>query len=175
MLTAGSAESLSGNKINELAMNRSSNGNSRDRKMPTAANPLATSRKRAIGLSIVALTGFLGILGVAAPSSFVQAVSFFQTPPMLYIAAGLRVLVGAGLAWAASVSRLPRLLLILGVIIAIGGLVTPLVGTLLARPILDSWAAGGPGWVRLWGAASLALAAFLGYNFSRRTSPVTAS
>ena len=115
------------------------------------------------------------MLGAAAPDAFVRAVSFFQAPPAIYLAAAIRLATGLGLTWAASTSRLPRLLAILGMVIAIGGLVTPLVGERLAAPILDSWSAGGPSAVRLWGACALVLAGLLFYAFHARRSPVVGS
>ena len=136
----------------------------------TVTRPGLDRATRATGLSITALVGLLGLAGVLTPAFFVRAVSVFQEPPTLYLAAMIRVAVGAGLAWAASASRLPRLVFVFGVIIAIGGLATPFMGAQLARPILASWAAGGPGLVRAWGAAALALAALLLYAFSYRRS-----
>ena len=91
---------------------------------------------RAVGVLILVL----GAKGAIAPASFVQTVTFFQSPPMLYIAAVIRVAVGVVLIVAAPASRTPVLVRALGVLIAIGGLLTPLMGTEIARPILDWWA-----------------------------------
>lgn len=126
---------------------------------------------RTLGLIVAAVIGVLGVLGVTAPGAFVRVVSFFQVPPILYIAAILRFVLGASLAWSASVSRFPRLLMALGVIMAIGGVVTPFLGTRIARPILESWASGGPTLVRVWGVAALALGAFVAYGFGTRNVP----
>ena len=156
-------------------MNRSSSGGTLRDELTGGSSRGLKALARTLGFSIATVIGTLGILGVASPGAFVRAVSFFQAPPILYIAAVLRFILGAGLAWSASVSRLPRLLTILGVIIAIGGLATPFVGTRIARPILESWASGGPALVRVWGAGALALAAFVAYGFARRSVPDGAS
>jgi uncharacterized membrane protein YhfC len=93
---------------------------------------------RAVGVLILVL----GAKGAIAPADFVETVTFFQSPPMLYIAAVVRVAVGVVLIVAAPASRAPVLVRALGVLITIGGLLTPFMGTDIARPILDWWATG---------------------------------
>lgn len=48
-----------------------------------------------------------GTLGLAAPTIFVQVIHFFQTPPVIYLAAALRIAIGVILICAAPGSRLP--------------------------------------------------------------------
>ena len=125
-----------------------------------------------IALMIGLLVAALGILGIAAPEVFLRTVTFFQTPPAIYLAAAIRVVVGVVLFRAAKESRVPRVLLVLGVLITVGGLLTPLVGVRGARVILDWWSAGGSGFVRVWGGVAVAVGVFIVYAVApnRRTA-----
>jgi hypothetical protein len=109
----------------------------------------------------------LGLFGVLAPAEFVSTVRWFQDPPALYLAAAIRVAVGAVLLGAARESRAPVVLRVLGALILVGGLATPFFGTRLARPILESWSAGGSGLVRTFAAAALAAGLFILYAVRR--------
>ena len=57
----------------------------------------------------------------------------------------------------------------LGVLVTIGGLLTPFFGVEFARVVLGWWSDGGPAMVRIWAAGALALGAFIVYA-TRRTS-----
>lgn len=112
----------------------------------------------------------LGLFGALAPGAFVRVVAWFQEPPALYLAAAIRVAVGAVLLGAAGKSRAPVVLRILGALVLVGGLATPFLGTRMARPILESWSAGGSGLVRIWAAAAGAAGLFILYALRRRTA-----
>ncbi len=84
----------------------------------------------------------LGLKGAIAPAGFVETVTLFQSPPMIYVAAVIRIAIGVLFVVAAPSARLPVVLRTLGVLIAIGGLLTPFMGAEMARPILDWWATG---------------------------------
>jgi hypothetical protein len=96
-------------------------------------------------------------VGIAAPDAFVSSSRFIQTPPVVYVAAVLRVVFGVVLVRVAAGSRAPKFLRVLGFIIVIGGLLTPLVGVWAAQHILGWWSAGGPALVRVFAGVSLAL------------------
>ena len=98
-----------------------------------------------------------GIIGLTAPTTFVGIVRWFQTPPMVYLAAVLRVAIGLVLVCAASESRAPKFLRVFGLIIVIGGLLSPFFGMQFATLILDWWSARGPSLVRVFAGVSLAL------------------
>lgn len=117
-----------------------------------------------IGLVIAAQ----GIFGIAAPEAFLSALSFVQKPPVIYAAAVIRVVFGVVLFRAASSSRTPTILRIVGSLIVLGGLLTPFLGVPIGRAILDSWSAGGAGVVRLWAGVSFALGAFIIYSVAPR-------
>ena len=61
----------------------------------------------------------------------------FLTPAGLYAAAGLRLVLGTALFLAAPTSRTPKMLRILGVVIFVAGLATPLIGIDHARVIVE--------------------------------------
>ena len=47
-----------------------------------------------IALVIGVLLIIQGLLGIVAPDAFVKVVRLFQSPPMLYVAAALRIAIG---------------------------------------------------------------------------------
>ena len=112
-----------------------------------------------IGLLIVAQ----GVLGLIAPEMFADLVRAFQTPPVIYLAAVIRIVFGVVLVLAAGTSRVPVGLRCLGVLIVIGGLLTPLLGVQFAKVVLDGWSQGGPATIRVWAAVGLAIGAFVTY------------
>ena len=124
-----------------------------------------------IALVIGALLIIQGLLGIVVPDAFVEVVRVFQSPPMLYVAAALRIAIGIVLICAVTGSRLPMFLRIFGVLVVIGGVLTPFVGVQFAHTILSLWSSQGPGLVRLFALVSLALGLLTSYAVSpaRRT------
>jgi len=104
-----------------------------------------------------------GLGGIAAPEAFVGVVRFFQTPSLIYVAAALRIAIGIVLLCAVNASRLPIFLRVFGVLIVIGGVLTPFVGVRFAHSVLALWSSRGPGLVRLFAVVSLALGLFTVY------------
>ena len=76
-----------------------------------------------------------GIVGLAAPEAFATLVRRIQEPPILYLAAVVRVAFGVVLIAAATASRAPMGLRALGILMAIGGLITPFYGVEFARVV----------------------------------------
>jgi hypothetical protein len=116
-----------------------------------------------LALCIAALLLVQGIIGLAAPDIFAGIVGFMQTSPAIYAAAAVRVAVGILLLQAASTSRLPIFMRILGGFVLLGGLVTPFVGRQFAEVILDWWSSHGSALVRLFAAVSFALGLVTAY------------
>ena len=112
-----------------------------------------------IGVAIIVQAVF----GLALPAVFVRVVGEFQTPPVIYVAAFIRLLFGVVLIVAAPASRLPRSLTVLGVLIALTGVLTPFFGTLYAQMVLRAWAEGGAAVVRIWASLALAVGVFIVY------------
>ena len=121
----------------------------------------------ALALLVGVLLIMQGLLGMLAPDVFVRVVRFFQTPSIVYVAAALRIAIGIVLLCAVTGSRFPIFLRVFGVLIVIGGLLTPLVGVQFAHVILALWSSRGPTLVRLFAAVSLALGFFTAYAVSR--------
>ena len=117
-----------------------------------------------IGLFIAGL----GMLGIVAPEAFLRSVAFFQVPPAIYLAAVNRTLIGIVLVRAAPASRAPKVLRVLGFVIAIGGLLTPFIGIWVGNAIIDWWSAWGTAMVRVWGGAGAAFGAFIIYAVAPR-------
>lgn len=119
-----------------------------------------------IALVIGVLLIIQGLLGIVAPDAFVKVVRLFQSPPMLYVAAALRIAIGIVLICAVGGSRVPMFLSIFGVLVVIGGVLTPFVGVQFAHTILGLWSSQGPGLVRLFALVSLALGLLTSYAVS---------
>jgi hypothetical protein len=117
--------------------------------------------RRRLGILAGALIGLISVMGLVSPEIFRRAVGAMQVPPALYVAAAIRLAVGVALVAAAPGSRAPWPLRIPGAAIAIGGVLTPFWGETMARTVLSSWDAAGPGMARLWCAAGAILGAFI--------------
>ena len=113
----------------------------------------------------------LGLLAIVAPGRFAGIVATMQEPPRLYLAALLRLTIGAALLVGANSSRAKLAVYFIGGVIALGGVVTPIIGQGLARPILDAWTQGGDMIVRGWGLAAVGLGGFLLWALVPKTTP----
>jgi len=110
-----------------------------------------------------------GLVGLLRPDGFVALVATLQVPPLIYLAAVVRVVIGVVLLLAASRSRSPMLMRGLGGLIVVGGALTPFLGVQFAQVVLRWWSEGGDGMVRAWATFALALGAIIVYaNCSRR-------
>jgi hypothetical protein len=105
----------------------------------------------------------LGALGLLAPQRLVRIVRSFETPVGLYATAAVRLVFGAALVFAASGSRAPLTIWILGMVIFIAGLILPVVGLERLRRLMDWWLARGPVFARVWGAVALVFGLLLAY------------
>jgi hypothetical protein len=113
-----------------------------------------------IGIFITAM----GLLGIAAPGRLIHFVKSVQTPAGLYSAAGLRVLLGVALWFAAPASRAPDALRILGVVVLVAGLVTPIFGLKRSHKLLEWWWSRGAGFIRAWAFFAAAFGLLLIYS-----------
>jgi hypothetical protein len=114
-------------------------------------------------LIICLLTAAFGALGIASPSRLLGVVRYLQTPMGLYFAAGIRVLLGVALLFAAPTSRAPGLIYILGVFIIVIGVITPFFGLERFRRLLDWWSVQGSSFVRGWAVLALLFGLSLAY------------
>lgn len=105
----------------------------------------------------------LGALGMAAPERLAGVVRSFQTRTGLYITGVTRIVFGVALVFAAPGSRAPAVLWILGIVIFVTGLITPVIGLERFRHLTDWWLARGPWFARIWGFVAFAMGLLLAY------------
>jgi hypothetical protein len=121
----------------------------------TPANILAA----VLGLAIAVL----GVVGIAAPSVLLELGQSLQTPSALYIVAAVRIMFGVVLVWAAPGSRLPGTVHVIGIIIIVAGLLTPLFGLEFAQAMLTWLSSHGPLFMRAWASLAVAFGGFVVY------------
>ena len=112
----------------------------------------------AVGIVIAGL----GILGVIRPRNLVHLVSIpWKSPSGLYLAIVVRLIFGVALIGAASSSRFPNVLLIIGVLSIITAFLAPLLGFERLREFIDWWLARPPVFIRSWAAIAAVFGVFL--------------
>jgi hypothetical protein len=116
-----------------------------------------------VALVLSLLVAALGALGLLFPMRLLDIVRHFQSPVGLYAAAALRVILGLGLFFAAPASRAPKTLRILGIIILVAGLFTPLSGVERVHRLMDWWSTQGAMFMRVWATFALAFGLLLAY------------
>ena len=89
-----------------------------------------------------------GVVGLVAPDSLMTIGRYVVTPVGLYVIAALRVAIGIVVIRVAPISRAPRILRVLGIVVIVAGLATPLFGVERTRAILDWEAAQGTNFIR---------------------------
>ena len=115
----------------------------------------------AFGISLLIVA--VGALGIISPPRLLAAVRHVQTPAGLYAIAALRLVFGAALFLAAPTSRAPETVRIVGIVVFVAGLTTPLFGLERFRRLLD-WGAGlGPAVIRGWASLALGFGLLLAY------------
>jgi len=113
----------------------------------------------AMGLIIASI----GVFGAAAPSALLEFGRALQTPRALYIVAAVRIIFGALLLWVAPVSRVPKTLRLLGLLIVIVGMLTPFIGVERSRAMLDWWSTQGVLFTRVWMGVVVVFGLFIVY------------
>jgi hypothetical protein len=114
------------------------------------------------------MVAVLGGIGIVAPASLLAFAGLFLSPAGLYAAAAIRLVLGTALVVAAPASRAPKTVRVLGVVIIVAGVVTPLVGVERARAIVEWWTAQGTAFMRAWAGVALAFGLFLAYAVAPR-------
>lgn len=114
-----------------------------------------------VALALSLFVASIGALGVIRPEALVAIARLFQTPTGLYVAAGLRIVFGVALLVAASTSRAPAVISVLGIVVLVAGLIAPFVGPERVRAIVDWWSSLGPLVMRAWAAFALAFGCLL--------------
>lgn len=118
---------------------------------------------RLLARLVGALVMVVGVVAFFAPDRLIALGHHILTPTGLYVIAALRIGIGLVVIGAASTSRAPRVLRVLGVIVVVAGVATPFFGAERSRLILDWWAAQGPVALRAPGVLLLAAGGGLTY------------
>ena len=88
---------------------------------------------------LAVFTLLMGAWGILVPSRLVDFATRFRSQGGLWFAAGVRVVFGLALWFAAPASRLPVLLQVLGAITLLAGLTLPFIGVDRFKALLDWW------------------------------------
>jgi hypothetical protein len=118
--------------------------------------------------ALAAVIACIGIMGVVAPSVVFDIGRSFLTPLALYVVAGVRIGIGLLLLWVAPVSRMPRILRVMGAFIVAAGLLTPLFGVERSQAALDWWSNRDPLFVRATFALPIVFGLFLLHALGNR-------
>jgi hypothetical protein len=111
----------------------------------------------AVGVLVV----LAGVVGIITPDEITVVGRHIVTQNGLYIIAVLRICIGLVFILAAPASRMPRTLRVIGAIVFIAGIATPLFGVDRSRAILDWWISRGSSVSRLAGVVAIAAGAFI--------------
>jgi hypothetical protein len=128
--------------------------------------PVLKAAARVVGLAVAAL----GVAGVVAPSRLLDFGQTLLTVDGLYAIAAVRVAIGLLLVLGARDSRMPRTLRVIGGVIIIAGLLTPLFGLARAESMFNWLSAQGLALVRVIALFAIALGTFLVYATGPRRS-----
>jgi hypothetical protein len=116
----------------------------------------------ALGFSLL-IVG-LGVMGLASPARTVGLARNFASPPRLYFATAVRVLMGVALFLAAPSSRTPEPLRTIGIVVVAASVTIPFLGLERILRLVDWWSAKGPALVRAQAAFALVLGLLLAYT-----------
>jgi hypothetical protein len=118
---------------------------------------------RTAALLVALFAIVVGMVGLVAPDSLMTVAAYVVTPVGLYVVAALRVAVGIVLIRAAPLSRVPRTLRLVGTVVIVAGLVTPLFGVERARAVLDWESAQGTAFIRGLGGLLLCIGGLIAF------------
>ena len=115
---------------------------------------------------LVALFGavitLFGMVGMVDPKKLVGWVqSAWQAPRGFYLTIFIRLTFGALLLSAASESRFPQALRILGMHSLAAAVLIPIIGFARLKRFVDWWAERPTGWVRIWSLGAVGFGVFL--------------
>jgi hypothetical protein len=116
-----------------------------------------------VALIICLLLTAVAAVGVVSPSRFLDVLRKTQTARGPILVGVLRVFFGVAFLLAASASKAPGLLGIVGAIAIIKGVTLPLLGVERARRLLDWWSTQGSLFHRGWALLATAIGLVLAY------------
>jgi uncharacterized membrane protein YidH (DUF202 family) len=116
---------------------------------------------KAIALFIAALMVLLGLTGVLWPEGLMQLATYSFSRTGMYVVAAARIVIGALLFFAASSTRTPQTVRVIGIIILLVGIGTALIPLERALEMKDWWIARGPDMLRIAACLPLAVGLFI--------------
>ena len=117
----------------------------------------------ALALILCAAIAAMGVLVIVSPARSNDLTRLFADKTGMWVATAIRAVLALGLLAAASESKLPMLLRILGLIILIVAIVIPILGLDRHRRMVDWWLARDRKAQIICGAASFVFGVFLIY------------
>jgi hypothetical protein len=125
---------------------------------------------RIAALLFALLTILVGIVGLVSPDSVTTVRRlYFATPVGLYAAGAVRVAMGLVLILSARISRAPRTLRALGVVVCVQGIAVMFLGLDRARAILE-WEARYTALLRVGAVVALASGGFIAFAVTKPSS-----
>lgn len=112
----------------------------------------------------------LGLAALIAPDRVLPFARFTTTANGVYVAAGIRLAIGAILLWASSDSRFPVVLRVLGGFAILGGIATLVIGVAGAQRIAEQMLPYATTAIRGIGAFLIVLGTFVVYAVSGKRS-----
>ena len=113
----------------------------------------------------------VGVVGIFTPDSLMTIGRYVVTPVGLYAIAALRVAIGLVLMLVAPISRVPRTLRVVGAVVLVAGLATPLFGVERTRAILDWESTQGTALIRVGAGLALAIGGFVAFAVATGRRP----
>jgi len=112
---------------------------------------------------IALFVGVAGVTGLLVPDRVMSLRLIAATQSGLLAIAVLRSAIGIVLIMVAPRSRAPKTLQVIGALLLLAGMVTPLFGVARSKAVLDWEAAQGPTLVRGWAIVAVALSGALAF------------
>ena len=112
---------------------------------------------------IALFVGVAGVAGLLVPDRVMSVRLIAATQSGLLAIAVLRSTIGIVLIMVAPRSRAPKTLQVIGALLLLAGMVTPLFGVARSKAVLDWEAAQGPMLVRSWAIVAIALSGALAF------------
>jgi len=123
---------------------------------------------RSLALLIALFVMLVGITGVVAPDGLIAIGRYVVTPAGLYAIGALRVAIGLVFILVASISRAPRTLRVVGAIVLVAGLATPLFGVERTRAVFEWELTYGTTLIRAGACVALIIGGFIAFAVAAR-------
>ena len=128
---------------------------------------------RTAALLVALFVVVVGVVGLVAPETLMAIARYVVTPLGLAAIGTLRIVIGLVLLGAAPVSRVPRTLRVIGAVIFVAGLATPLFGVDRTQAVMAWEAAQGTNFLRGIGSLLVCLGGFLAFAVGPRPTPLS--